>query len=406
MSRKILIVDDSQHLRQSYKTMIEGWGDYDVHTASNGYEALEVIGTLKPDLILLDIMMPGMHGYEVCKKIKHELGLKDVRIIVLSGKLYSSDISKIRNMGADDYIFKGGAFEKLKEAIEFQLNKNRNDFEILFYGTRGSISVPEEGYIKYGGNTSCIKVIVDGELIIFDAGTGIRKLGLDLEESAAKGSILISHTHWDHIQGFPFFMTAYNPKSIIYIYGPGGMDMTMKDIFKGQFEANYFPISLDEVYGKLNFIDLVEQEFMINRIKITTAYLMHPGITLAYRLEFRGKTLVYATDNEVLTDKNSGSIEQNTGFLNIIKDADILITDSQYTDEEYYQKKNWGHSSLSSVIEAASISGVKRLVLFHHDPMHSDEIMDSMENMARKIISEKNISFECTAAREKQRLLL
>lgn len=403
---KILIVDDSEDIRISYKQIIETWENYEVDVAVDGRQAIEKISANPPDLILLDLMMPKIHGYDVCKEIKSNPALKNIKIVILSAKEYASDIEQAKKLGADDYISKMVDMDVFKTKIEDLLSGKKELIKLTFYGTRGSIPTPGRQYEKYGGNTSCIELRTNNELIILDVGTGIRELGISLlkefKQSPIKGNILITHTHWDHIQGFPFFLSGYIPKNKFMIYGPKSADLSLEKIFEGQFESNYFPVSLDDVLAKLHFINLTEEEINIGDIRITSIYLNHPGMTLGYKIEYSGKTVVYATDNEL----SLASTHATKSLRDFASNADILITDTQYSDEEYKTHVGWGHSSVSNSVNLGMTSNVKNLVLFHHDPMHSDEEIDQMEKDANEILARENSKINCFAAREGQSITI
>ncbi len=187
------------------------------------------------------------------------------------------------------------------------------------------------------------------------------------------------------------------------------MDKSLEDTFRGQLEANYFPISLDDISAKLNFVDLTESEVNIEDINITSVYLSHPGMTLGYKIKYKDKTVVYASDNEIQSidhDENTAQYGDYMKFVDFIRDVDILIADAQYSDEEYEKKKGWGHSPLSYIIKTAVTANVKKIVLFHHDPMHTDEIIDGMVKDAERIIEENNGTTAVSAAKENEEIKL
>ncbi len=257
--------------------------------------------------------------------------------------------------------------------------------KITFYGTRGTMPVADPNYTRFGGNTACILVAFStGRVAILDAGTGIRKLGNDLLRSSHEQfgniSIILSHTHWDHIQGFPYFELAYDPRRnfTISICGKGRMGKDLKSIFSTQMQNDFFPVSLEEMGAKFTFLqpDITTYEHP-SGIKLEASKHSHRGDAYGYRIEEGGKTLVYCTDVE-----HKDGIDPNVVALS--KNADLLIHDAQYTPDELKVKRGWGHSSWEQAIEVAERAGVKKLALFHHDPEHNDTFLLNMEIECRK----------------------
>jgi phosphoribosyl 1,2-cyclic phosphodiesterase/DNA-binding response OmpR family regulator len=255
---------------------------------------------------------------------------------------------------------------------------------VQFWGTRGSIAKPGPSTARYGGNTSCIEVrSARGTLVIIDCGTGAHALGQNLISTGAKGlrgHILISHTHWDHIQGIPFFAPLFVPGNQWDVYGPKGLDQSLRDTLAGQMQYTYFPVTPDQFGATIHYHDLVEGTFDIDEIKITTHYLNHPALTLGYRLEADGATIVYCCDHEPHSRSLAGGQGDITGqdlrHAEFINGADLLIHDAQYTAAEYPSKIGWGHSSAEYAVKLGQRAHVKRLVLTHHDPLRDDDAVD------------------------------
>jgi phosphoribosyl 1,2-cyclic phosphodiesterase len=258
--------------------------------------------------------------------------------------------------------------------------------KITFYGTRGSIPVPDRDFIQFGGNTSCVMLTLDeGHVIIFDAGTGIRKLGNDLfkqsYEQSAEIGILLSHTHWDHIQGFPFFGPAYDIKRKISfaICGRDRIGMDLYSIFATQMQQEYFPVPLVKMGARFTFWqpDISEYKGELGN-KWEIIKHNHPGNAYSYRFTEvdSGKVFVYCTDIE-----HGDNIDQNV--VKLARNADLLVHDAQYTPEELPQKKGWGHSSWEQAIQVAEQADVKSLALFHHDPGHDDTFLQNLETICQ-----------------------
>ena len=280
---------------------------------------------------------------------------------------------------------------------------------IQFWGTRGSLAKPGRNTLRYGGNTSCVQLkSPGGSLVIIDCGTGAHDLGQALLAEAKgplRGSILISHTHWDHIQGFPFFAPLFVPGGQWDIYGPAGLGQSLRETLAGQMQYSYFPLTLDELGSTIRFHDLVEGSLQIGDIRITTRYLNHPVLTLGYRFEMAGICVVYACDHEPYS-RNSGKgdavNERDQHHSEFLANADLLIHDAQYTDAEYAAKKGWGHSTVEYVSEMARMAGVKQVAFTHHDPMRSDDALDQIVEAVRADLVERQSPMQVFAAADRQ----
>lgn len=256
----------------------------------------------------------------------------------------------------------------------------KNQFTVHFWGVRGSIACPGAETVRYGGNTPCIEMRVGGHRLIFDGGTGLRVLGQHMLASKMplEASLFFTHSHWDHIQGFPFFTPAFIKGNRFHIYGsiaPNGF--TIERRLNDQMLHPNFPVPLQVMAADLHFSDIeVEQTLQIGEITIETAPLNHPGEAMGYRVNWRGHAAVYASDTEHFPDR----LDENV--LRLARNADVLIYDATYTDEEYHSPKSskvgWGHSTWQEAIKVARAAHVKQLVIFHHDPLHNDDFLDNV----------------------------
>ena len=290
---------------------------------------------------------------------------------------------------------------------------------LKIWGVRGSIPVPGPGTVRYGGNTSCIEIRADGELIVLDAGSGIRELGLALESEFGSRpinlSLLITHLHWDHIQGFPFFVPAYNDKNEIQILGYDGAGSGLHEILKGQMAAPFFPVALYDLPGKINIQKLDSMDFKIGNVRVRARLMNHPGVCVGYRILTSKGSIAYLPDHEpyeafklhsakshLLSPEQTQkrAREDRAELVKFLQGSDILLLDTQYTDEEYQAHIGWGHGSLSSAISLALDASIRKLVLFHHDPTHDDDMIDKMLQIARKIAAKSENYLEVEAARE------
>ncbi|EKD07078.1 MULTISPECIES: MBL fold metallo-hydrolase [Limnospira] len=265
------------------------------------------------------------------------------------------------------------------------MSSTKHQFTVHFWGVRGSISCPGTTTVRYGGNTPCVEMRVGSQRLIFDGGTGLRVLGQALlAEMPVTAHMFFTHSHWDHIQGFPFFAPAFVPINTFNIYGaiaPNGS--TIEQRLNDQMLHPNFPVPLQVMGAKLNFIDLTigESIYLEDDLVIETALLNHPGEAVGYRVSWKGYTTAYVTDTEHFPDR----LDENV--LKLARNANVLIYDATYTDEEYYSPKSskvgWGHSTWQEAVKVAQAAGVQKLVIFHHDPLHNDDFMDKIgENVA------------------------
>lgn len=256
--------------------------------------------------------------------------------------------------------------------------------QITFRGTRGSIPSPGPQTARYGGNTSCVDVrLDDGTLLIFDAGTGIRALGgaMMAEPGPIGAYIFLTHMHWDHIQGLPFFGPAFLPTTRLHFFGPEEPPLTLEQVLCDQMRRPYYPIPMHAMAGRMDFTSMSEGSVThdVPGARIEACELNHPGKTLGFRVEVAGKVLVYATDNEPFgSDPLTQHLVSPSRLVKFAQGADLLIQDAQYTQQEYPQRLGWGHSTHIDALQLARDAGVKQLALYHHDPTHSDADIDQM----------------------------
>ncbi len=266
-----------------------------------------------------------------------------------------------------------------------------NPFTLRFLGTRGSLPAPRSTTIRYGGNTPCLEIRVEDRILIFDAGSGIRPLGDRLlkEKNPVQASIFFTHYHWDHIHGFPFFSAAFRPDNHFVVYGEPRGSRNVKDILSGQMAMPYFPVPLDAMRARFSFRDVGPgSRLQIGPAVLHTESLNHPGRAQSYRIEYGGKSIVYASDTEHGFKLDERLVRHAAG-------ADILIYDATYTPKEYRDgKQTWGHSTWEEGIKVAKAAGVRKLLLFHHEPSRDDRALAAIETRARKEFR------ACSASRE------
>ncbi len=287
----------------------------------------------------------------------------------------------------------------------------QNQFTINFWGVRGSIACPGVETVRYGGNTPCIEMRVGNQRLIFDGGTGLRVLGQTLlSQMPLEASMFFTHSHWDHIQGFPFFVPAFVKGNCFNIYGavaPTGDDI--KKRLESQMHHPNFPVPLRIMGAELKFHTIeIGQSINIADIVIDSGLLHHPGEAVGYRVNWRGCSVAYITDTEHYPDH----LDQNV--LKLSQNADVLIYDATYTDEEYYSEKSskvgWGHSTWQEAVKMAKAANVKQLVIFHHDPMHNDDFLDGIskqvaQHFPNSMMAREGLSIQLTPQEEVSNLV-
>jgi len=434
MKKRILVVDDDPSLRALARAVFPE--EYEVQEAVDGLDAWTIAQSWLPHLVITDLMMPRMHGYELCVLLKGAGGVKGVKVIVTSAKPFATDKIQSLAAGADAYVVKPFAVDDLLGKARKLLSQEEQavpaaepaageavpceaaapvsrvpDGRVLpvyvhFWGTRGSCPVSGEKYLKYGGNTACTEVRIGEIPLIIDCGTGLREFGMALQrESGGKpveGHIFVGHTHWDHIQGFPFFVPLYAPGNRFTVYSVHGAHGSLRDIFGDSMALDYFPVPLSSLGSKLSFVELKGQ-VDVGVAKVKFQHLNHPGVCIGFGIETGGRKITYLSDHETfgrVSVENEGSRKQDAEIAMFARDSDLLIMEAQYTEAEYVARRGWGHSTYDDVVRFAVDTGAKRLAVFHHDPEHTDDILDQNLEYCREIVRRAGSGMECFAARD------
>lgn len=399
---KILIIDDDEVIRALAEQGLGALG-HQMLAAADGEAGLRLAQAERPDLILLDVMVPKMHGYAVLEAIRRDPQLAGTRVIVTSVKKYASDMQQVENSGADCFLpkpFDAPTLARIAAELLCGLS-----MRVTFWGTRGSIATPGPRTARYGGNTACTEIRYGDHILVFDAGTGLRELGDSLMKQFAgrpiQAHLFIGHTHWDHIQGFPFFVPAYVPGNDLYIYSVRGAGKPLEKVFRGQMDADYFPVPLSSMQSHLHFQEMTGP-VEVGPLTVNFEYLNHPGLAIGFRVTVKNKTVVYVSDHEPFYRIQPGDLgeREERKIVEFSRGADLLIREAQYTEEEYPRKKGWGHSTIDDALRSAAEAQVRRLALVHHDPSHDDDFLDRMVEMARQAIEARQWPFTCFAARE------
>ncbi len=295
-----------------------------------------------------------------------------------------------------------------------------HDAYLRFWGVRGSYPAPFASHLKVGGNTSCVEIYAGGHLLICDGGTGIIPLGSLLmgQTQIRELSILLTHYHWDHISGLPFFVPAFVPGWKVNFFGPGNTPEEIEKRISGQMQSPYFPVEVETWLASIQYLQMDKGKLTLGPFSITHFNVHHPGTTYGYRIEVAGKTIVYVSDNELsFIDQNirARAAEMDTQELQLIEamqaeerdsalqylhQADIFIHDAQYTTADYEKKRGWGHSCYIDTVNFAADAGVKDLYLFHVDPNYPDLKIEDLHGDSLRIIAQRQSPMRCHIARE------
>jgi CheY-like chemotaxis protein len=375
---KIIVIDDSSMALRFAVDLFRKAG-HRVEGLQGSERAIERIRAIRPDVVVSDVMMPGINGLELCRLIRQDASLAGVRIVMVSAKPYETDRDKAKRLGADGYIVKPFTLEKFDSIMQ-----SLGPMHLTAWGVRGTLPVPEAGYIGYGGNTSCYSLQFSAERhLVFDAGSGIKNCGnalLKTGRNRIEADLFITHPHWDHINAFPFFKPLYVAGNVVRVHGVAQAEVGFEQLMVAQMDGVYFPVTVQEFGAQVTFHEIGEQELEWDGIRVRSMLLKHPGNCLGYRVDYQGRCFCYITDNELYPAHSEFADEEFVQRLaEFCRGANVLVHDCTYFDEEYAGKVHWGHSGLSEVCRLAQLADVERLWIHHHDPDQSDE------DIARKL---------------------
>lgn len=426
-----LIIEDEASYRGLLAAVLkaDGWR---VLEAAEGEAGLEAVRTHRPDVVLCDLLMPRCNGFQVCRAIRTDVTLRHTKIVITSGRDFEADRNSARDAGADEYLTKPIAasvllatLERLRSDTTLTVRRPRtgepgksSPATLTFWGVRGSIPSPGPATVRYGGNTTCLEFRAGDEIIILDAGTGLRPLGRKLL-SEFNGqplalTMLLTHTHWDHIQGLPFFQPVYQPQCRLRILGYEGARKGLVNVLSGQMESPYFPVLFDQLPGNIQIEELKDMEFTVGTVKVKAWFANHPGICVGYRIFTDDGSIAFFPDNEPHARLHrSGRAEnvddtanrefaesQEQRFLEFLRGAEVLVHDAQFDAPEYESHIGWGHGSVDYAVSLAMKASIEKLFLFHHDPDHDDAKLDAMLAHARELVAAANSPLLVESARE------
>lgn len=434
--RTLVLIDNDALSRALISQCLAG-KEWRVLEAEDGESGLQLVSDVKPAAVVCDLRTPKRNGFRVCRLIRDQPQLKSTCVILTGVSRFAGDKQSALDAGADAYLTKPIAPIEFAEALAPLEGKNAavvppaenpvysGPTIVRFWGVRGSIPTPGAATAGVGGNTSCVEVRVGDHIIVFDAGSGIRGLGQSLlrefKDRPIEVTMLVTHTHWDHIQGFPFFLPAYIPRATVRILGYEGAVHGLRGALFEQMQSAFFPIGLDQMASRVTFEEMGEMAFDLGVATVRTTFANHPGICLGYRLSTPAGDVVYMPDHEAyepnererqrLAGQNSRAELayarlQDEKVIEFIRDADVVMADSQYDAVEYPNRLGWGHTCADDTVDLALRANVKQLFLFHHDPDHNDEKVEAMVRHARGLIEAKGGKLVVSAAREGEQFVL
>lgn len=435
---KTLVLIDSDALTRALISECVAGRGWTVIEADNGESGMELVHAHKPMAVLCDIRTPRRNGFFVCRAIRESAALQTTRVILTSVSRFGNDRDTAMQVGAHEFLVKPVPPDDLLRALDGCVTEAapvaelpeletmpKGPTAVRFWGVRGSIPTPGQDTALFGGNTSCVEVRVGDDVIILDAGSGIRRLGLSLmrefKDKTLNITLLVTHTHWDHIQGFPFFIPAYTPRVNVRILGYEGAVHGLRGALFEQMQSAFFPVALHQMASNVTFEELDDMQFRLANFRVKAIFSNHPGICLAYRLSTPAGDIVYMPDHEmyerheVERQKASGETapanleyarRQDEKVQEFLLGADVVIADSQYDESEYPKRIGWGHTCADDTVQSAMRSGVKRLFLFHHDPDHTDAKMQAMVDRAKAQVEAAGSPMIVSAAREGEEFVL
>jgi phosphoribosyl 1,2-cyclic phosphodiesterase len=273
---------------------------------------------------------------------------------------------------------------------------------LRFWGTRGSIPSPGPATAGYGGNTPCVEIETGGRRFIMDAGSGIRPLGIHLLENRLPldTTIFLTHFHWDHIQGFPFFGPMYRPEAKLHVLGPQQDQLDVRSLFAGQMGPIYFPVPFEAISAQMTFEHLNEGAWTADGVSVSALRVRHPSWAVGYRLQTGGRSACYIPDNELVGGRFDLGRDWRKRLVRFCGDSDLLIHDAMFTEEEYPSRQGWGHSTFRQALDLATEAGVKRLLFFHHAPDRTDTALADIVDRMRDEAESRGLSLALDAAAE------
>jgi len=433
--KQIVIADPSITFLETLLVAKEA-KDYAITVVNTGSACLDKVTNMIPQLAVIDLTMPHVHGIEILKIIKSSPHTASMGVVMTSYQVTVQHYHAAVDNGANYFLPKPFGSKQLFALIQryFSEGLQPEPFHMIrqpiieqdhcyrpryaavtsyirFWGTRGSSPVSGSQYIRYGGNTSCLEIFHNQKTIIIDAGTGIRELGDAINvEANSLIHLFISHTHWDHITGFPFFKPLYQKNCNIVVWSPVGFEKSTQELFDDMLAYAYFPVRLDEMKARVTFKDVESKvPVSIGDITIESHFTNHPGLTMGFKIKMSGSTIGYVTDNEMLPgyhghpnniDRTHPVLEPHLTLIEFLQGCDLIIHEAQFFPGEYRQKVGWGHSSVPNATVLMKYTQCKKWIITHHDPSHKDTDLEIKARLHEEVIRECHLNIQIMIAHD------
>ncbi|MDD5629760.1 MAG: response regulator [Elusimicrobia bacterium] len=421
MATRIMVVDDDPLVGELSSALLRDAG-YEVELVDDSIRALELIKAKPPAVAVLDILMPGLDGMTLCHRIKSDPGTKEVRVVIVSGKAFHADRKRALDYGAELFIEKPydvdtfakqvaaliagqappppAATEEAKLGTQEQAGAETK-LTMTVWGCRSLSPFKGGEPSRYGRNTSCVSLETESDILIFDAGSGIVPLGREIVKNGRYKDLwlFLSHFHQDHFEGLAEFAPAYTPGYKLNISGANDPGQALQDRVQRIFETA--PPDLGALQAELQLFEMMEETYeVLPGVQVSPYFANHPGTTLGFVIDLAGLRFSYSPDAEIYGEEGTALQDYDERLGRLIQGSDLLVHDGRYLDSDYQTRKNNGHSSYVNTVHLAARSGVKRLVLFHHDDAYTDAILDRIDADAQKIVADKGYKMQVVMARE------
>lgn len=413
MGAEIIVVDDDP-IAGTLTSEILADAGYRMLLIHESVKAMAAIKAHKPRLCVLDILMPGIDGITLCQMIKEDPETKAIRVIIVSGKSFQVERDRATRLGADLFVEKPYNVDTFAQGVGNLIGPPSGEpagpepapaeaapaavLTLKFWGTRGAtLNSPS----KYGSRTPCVTLQAGNDFFILDAGTGLVPLGRELvaQRSHKELWLLLTHFHPNHVDGLADFAPLFDPEFTLHWAGANDLEMTIETFLTQSLQAAYQKTGKAPA-AQMDFYELIESTYNLNaETKLSTVYMNHPTTSLCYALERGGKKVIYCPDSELYSDP-AALQDFNEKFAGFAQGATLLIHDASFTEDDYERNKNQGHSSFASAIEAAARAEVQDLVLFHHNAVYPDDVLDGVLSSAQQKVKEKEVAMNVQMATE------
>ncbi len=421
MATRIIVVDDDPLVGELSSSLLRDAG-YEVELINDSFKALDIIKTQPPAVAILDILMPGLDGLTLCHRIKSDPATKNVQVAMVSGKAFHADRKRALDYGAALFIEKPYNVDTFAKQVgeliagqappppaltaEARLGPQPQGtadakLHMTIWGCRSLSPFKGGEPSRYGRQTACVSLETASDILIFDAGSGIVPLGREIIKNGRFRNLWLFLTHFDqdHIEGLANFAPAYATGYKLNISGANDPDQALQDRIQRIFEAA--PPELGALQTELQLFEMREETYeVLPGVQVSPFFANHPGTTLGFIIEHGGRRFVYCPDSEIYGEQGTAMQDYDERLGRLVQDADVLIHDGRYLDSDYQTRKNNGHSSWANALHLAARSGVKHLILFHHDDAYPDAVLDRIAADAQEIVAQKGYKLKVSMARE------